>query len=113
MEPHLADKAGNVLIDSAFWLSRLSAGRKEQSAWEFPILSSDRAVTTQLAVTVVQSDIPGPEGLGYYWGHLAEANPEYYSRPWEENAVHHVAQWRAARLALRMRPPEYRSNMDY
>lgn len=48
----------------------------------YPMLSASVLLGTPGKLHVLQSDASGPDGFGYFYGPLGEANPEYYSRVW-------------------------------
>jgi hypothetical protein len=71
-----------VLMDTAFWIPHLERWARGEQGCEFPILSGPELRDEPNKLYLVQGDVSGPDGMGYYWGALEDDDPQYYSRPW-------------------------------
>jgi hypothetical protein len=72
-----------VLLQSAFWLGKLSTWSRGEQTTEFPILSSSELKANPARLQILQSDISGPHGLGYYHGSLADKDYPFYAMEWD------------------------------
>ena len=74
-----------LLIDTEWWIfiiDKWAAG--VESNLEYPILSASVLLNDPKSIYVVQSDISGIDGLGYYHGFLRDENPKFLSRTWSD-----------------------------
>ena len=68
--------------DTEWWIAVLTKwGDSDITELEYPILSHD-IIAKPGMIIVVQSDMSGPDGFGYFYGYLGDINPKYLSRFW-------------------------------
>ena len=68
--------------DTEWWIAVLTKwGDSAITGLEYPILSHD-IMSRPGMIVVVQSDMSGPDGFGYFYGYLGDGNPMYLSRAW-------------------------------
>ena len=86
---------GRMRVDAEWWCKQLdtwAAGGLGGN--EFPILSASELVERPGAVEIIQSDASGPDGCGYMYSSLYDADAQYVSRRWQggEALEHSTAQ---------------------
>ena len=74
-----------LLNDTEWWIFIIGKWASGvESNLEYPILSASVLLNDPKSMYVVQSDISGIDGLGYYHGFLRDENPKFLSRTWSE-----------------------------
>ena len=74
-----------LLSDTEWWIFVIGKWATGVEAdLEYPILSASVLLNDPRAIYIVQSDISGTDGLGYFHGYLSDDNPAFLSRTWSE-----------------------------
>ena len=77
-------------LDFEWWIRKLHHlwEHGSLSDREYPILSCSELLDNPAAMIIVQSDISGPDGLGYYYGNLNCEDPAFTATVWQHHAYH-------------------------
>lgn len=73
-----------LMDDLVWWEERLRRwALGELGGGEFPILNSATILADPLALLIAVTDYSGPDGVGGYFGRVADPDPEVFSRQWD------------------------------
>jgi hypothetical protein len=82
-----ASKRARLILDTEWWIKLLSTwAENKNSGSEYPIISSAELIQNLDSIIVIQSDMSGPDGIGYfvYTVQNPEVELEYVSEKWKE-----------------------------
>ena len=78
-----------LMRDLEWWTRKLLLWeRGDISEREYPILSASELQANPASLIVVQSDISGPDGLGYFYGALNCDDPNFVATQWQSHVYH-------------------------
>jgi hypothetical protein len=76
-----------LISDTEWWINLLSKwSENRNSGIEYPILSSIELSNNLQSIIVIQSDMSGPDGIGYFTYNMKnpEVELEFFSETWDE-----------------------------
>jgi len=72
-----------LILDTRWWLDKLETWAAGQSNdIEYPITSASDLKSDPSLIEIVSSDASGPDGFGYIYGDMQDADPSFYTRQW-------------------------------